>query len=86
MSNKPYIKYGRMGVKSYSVVGWTHNADVFCNECAEDMGVTNDKSADEMDESDGYPVFADDEWDYQPVCGSCHTEIPYVTVLSYEYN
>jgi hypothetical protein len=84
MSNKPYIKQGRMGIKSYSIVGWTYNADTYCNSCAEEMGITNDKNHDEMGENDGYPIFADSEWDTKPACGKCHGEIPYVTVLQYD--
>ena len=85
MSLKPYIKSGRMGIKSYSIVGWQYDAQRFCNSCAEDMGITNDKSREEMTDDDGYPIFADNEFDYQPHCAECSSEIPYVTVLDYEY-
>ena len=78
------IKYGKMGVKSYSVVGWTYNADVWCNACADEMGISNDKNREEMGPGDGSPVFADSEWDYQPHCAGCQGEIPYVTVIDYE--
>lgn len=84
MSNKPYIKSGRMGIKSYSIVGWQIDGQRYCNSCVEDMGITNDKAADEMGENDGYPIFADSEFDYQPHCADCEGEIPYVTVLDYE--
>jgi hypothetical protein len=84
MSMKPYIKSGRMGIKSFSIVGWTYEADTYCNSCAEEMGITNDKSREEMGEEDGFPIFADSEWDYQPHCGNCGDKIPYVTVLDYE--
>jgi hypothetical protein len=81
MSNKPYIKSGRMGIKSYSIVGWTYKADTYCNSCVEKMGITNNKSREEMTENDGYPIFADSEFDVQPHCGNCGAELPYVTVL-----
>jgi len=70
-----------MGVKSYSVVGWTYNADTWCNDCAEEMDITNNKSKDEMNKGDGYPIFADSEWQRQPYCAGCDREIPYVTIL-----
>jgi len=82
---KPYIKYGRMGVKSYSVVGWMYNHAYYCNSCAENMGITNNKPQSEMTENDGYPIFADSEVDYQPHCADCDREIPYVTVLDYDH-
>jgi len=72
-----------MGVKSYSVVGWAYEADVWCNECADEMDISNDKSSDEMAVDDGSPIFADSEWDYQPHCCRCQTKIPYVTVIDY---
>jgi hypothetical protein len=72
-----------VGVKSYKVVGWTHDADVWCNGCAEEMNITNDKPREEMGEEDGWPVFADSEWDYQPHCGGCGSKIPHVTVLDW---
>ena len=78
------IQYSRMGVKSYSVVGWTYEADVWCNECADEMGISNDKDSDEMGPDDGFPIFADSEWDYQPYCAGCGAKTPYVTVLEYD--
>lgn len=48
------------------------------------MGITNDKSREEMAENDGYPISADSEWDHKPHCENCKEEIPYVTVLDYE--
>jgi len=84
MSNKPYIKSGTMGIKSFSIIGWTYNADYWCNDCAEEKGITNDKSREEMGPNDGYPLFADSEFDYQPHCGNCGEELPYATVINYE--
>lgn len=84
MVTKPYIKSGTMGIKSYSTVGWIFNTDTYCNSCAKKMGITNDKSREEMAENDGYPISADSEWDHKPHCENCKEEIPYVTVLDYE--
>lgn len=84
MGIKPYIKSGSMGIKSYSVIGWQIDCERFCNDCAEEMGITNNKSREEMGEDDGYPLFADTEFDIQPYCADCGCELPYATVLDYE--
>lgn len=75
---KPLIQHSRVGVKSWSVVGWTYRADTWCTECLRDNG--NLEDADNED-TDGGPIFATDEFSLQPHCAGCEEEIPYVTVL-----
>lgn len=62
----------RYFVKSYQVVGWTIEGSVLCPNCVVD---------DMLDEDQTMPIFADSEWQGQPVCDVCHEPIEYVTVL-----
>lgn len=60
-------------MKSYDYYAVEYDSEIFCVECLPE-GV--DADSDEV-----YPIFADSEWDYAPMCCHCHTEHDYVTVL-----
>jgi hypothetical protein len=63
-------------MKAYDFDAVTFDADIYCVECLPD-GV--DEDSDEV-----YPIFADSEWDYVPVCCVCGMEHDYVSVLEQE--
>ena len=69
------------GVKPYKIVAWTNDGEIYCPACARERGLPNEKPTEELERTDGRPVFADSEWDTRPVCGDCSGAIPYVTVL-----
>lgn len=60
--------------KSYEIVGWSADADLWCNDCAHRAyGVSPDSAAVERD-SEGNevsPVFLD-QASSQDTCGQCH--------------
>lgn len=59
-------------MKSYDVVGWVLDGEAYCPA---------HKPADLPDEQ-AYPIFADSEWDYYPVCGECRERIEDVSLTS----
>jgi len=73
-----YVKSSNMGIKSYSVIGFTYNADYICTDCAENKGLSNGYN-DHSDEVT--PLFADSEFQHQPHCGNCGSELPYANVI-----
>lgn len=52
--------------RCYEVVGYTHDADVYCPECAAKIDAFHSES-----EEFG-PIFCDSEWDYDVHCSCCH--------------
>lgn len=58
-------------MKCYDVLGYTYDADIWCEDC---LPV-------DPEDDDTYPIFADSEWDYQPCCNACGMELEGVTVL-----
>lgn len=60
-------------MKSYDYEAVTYDCDIYCTGCLPD-GVS--------DESEGvFPIFADSEWDYIPVCCECGYEHDYVSII-----
>ena len=65
-------------MKSYTIVGWTYEAGIHCNNCAKerfavsrvsDSGVEligTDREGNSIS-----PIFADSEFDYIPHCEDC---------------
>jgi hypothetical protein len=52
----------------YEIVGYVEGeCDLVCPDCVNDAA-----NAD--------PVFAGSEWDYQPTCDTCHTELDVVVL------
>ena len=62
-------------MKAWDFDAVTYEADVYCIECLPE-GVSHHSD-------DCYPIFADSEWDYTPICCVCGCEHDYVTVLQY---
>jgi hypothetical protein len=73
MSNIPYVK-------SYEVVGYTADADVYCPSCARECYGSVDTGAVDREGNEVGVIQADSTWDYQPTCTVCRAEIEYVTV------
>jgi hypothetical protein len=61
-------------MNSYDFEACCYDGEVYCNECLPE-GVSTD---------DADPIFADQEWDYAPVCDHCGTVHDYVTILETE--
>ena len=61
------------------IVGFTYNADIFCNECAAKAGADLIAFTD-SEGNESRPVFASDEFDLQPHCSACNAEIEGATV------
>ena len=72
-------------IRGTDVVGYSYNADVWCEECAEkkfpvieqyghlaDLSETLDDDGDVV-----YAIFRDTECDHSPVCGGCGEYIAY---------
>jgi len=60
-------------MKSYDYYAVAYDASVYCVKCLPE-GVT-------VNSEDVYPVFADSEWDYYPVCDVCGTVHDYVNLI-----
>ena len=61
-------------MKAWDYLAVTYNAGVCCIDC---LPIELDV------ESDGvFPIFADSEWDYYPVCDACGTKHDYVNLTS----
>ena len=58
--------------RTYEITGYVKDGEVFCPECAEELGYI-----------DGYPVFLGDETDFVLYCDNCGSEIE-TTVLEGE--
>ena len=63
-------------MKSYDFNAMTYDADIYCTECLPE-GINEDST-------EVFPIFADSEWDYTPVCCVCGREHDYVSVLEGE--
>ena len=61
-------------MKSYDYYACVYDNQVYCTECLPD-GVN-------QFDDDVHPIFADQEWDYVPVCCKCKREHDYVVVLA----
>ncbi len=59
-------------MRAYDYEAVTYNGEVYCVECLPD-GVDDTQP-------DVYPIFADSEWEYVPVCDVCGFEHDYVGV------
>lgn len=55
------------GKYTYDVVGYTYDADIYCERCI----IFVDQSFVDRTKGKPYPIFADDEFDYQPMCSNC---------------
>jgi len=54
--------------KTYEIVGWTFNADIYCAGCGENLPTVD------RDGNEKHPVFLDDvDGLAGHVCGGCHT-------------
>lgn len=47
-------------MKSYDIVGYIEESDIYCPECAKDKST---------------PIFAGDEFECKQYCGNCYTEL-----------
>ena len=63
-------------MKSYDFYAVTYDGEIYCTSCLPDGVSVNDKEVS--------PIFADQEWDYIPVCCNCGMEHDYITLLTYE--
>lgn len=52
----------------------TYDGEVYCNECLPD-GVS-------IDDEEVFPVFADSEWDFYPVCSECFAVHDYIQLTT----
>jgi hypothetical protein len=60
-------------MKTYDFYAVVYSCDVYCTECVPDGA--------NIEDSEIYPIFADSEWDYAPVCCNCGESHDYVTIL-----
>jgi hypothetical protein len=71
--------------KTYEIVGWTYEADLHCNECAEERfgppervsGSGRELHGVDNEGNEIHPIFLDqlEEFETTPVCGDCFTPI-----------
>lgn len=61
--------------KSYDVVGYAADADIYCADC-----LPYDPEGEDSEGNPVTPIFADDEFDYQPCCSMCGAEIECVMI------
>jgi hypothetical protein len=61
-------------MKAWEVVGWTADADAWCNACAEDAYGEDSPTRLDSEGNPVNPVFASDEYGGY-VCGNCLTPI-----------
>lgn len=60
-------------MKAYDFYAVVYDSSVLCVECLPKNVNVHDESV--------YPIFANSEWDYYPVCEYCDREHDYVTLL-----
>lgn len=65
-------------MKTYDVVGYTADADVYCPLCASTIygdGISGENGIKDHEGNLVAPVFAEAEFDYPVSCGKCHVFI-----------
>jgi hypothetical protein len=62
-------------MKSYDYDAVTYDGVVYCTECLPE-GISSESE-------ECFPVFADSEWDYYPVCDACGQVHDYVSLTAY---
>lgn len=58
-------------MKSYDYEAVIYDGDIYCIGCLPDNIIADNV----------YPIFADSEWDYIPVCCECGYEHDYICIL-----
>jgi len=61
-------------MKSYDFEAVIYNGAVYCIDCCPV----------DVDSEDVMPIFADQEWEYIPICEVCGAEHDYVSLISCE--
>lgn len=69
-------------MKSWEVVAWAKDGEVYCPDCAQEFGLPESLAAQE--DSEWCPVFASDEWDHWPTCTGCLGTIYEVNMIGEE--
>lgn len=59
-------------MRAYDFEACIFNSEIYCEECLPNGVDINTPGV--------YPIFADDEWDYYPVCCECGTVHSYVSL------
>jgi hypothetical protein len=60
-------------MKSYDYDAVTWYSEVYCTDCLPEKV--------KIDDYDVFPIFADSEWDYAPVCCMCGHVHDYVNII-----
>ena len=60
---------------SYDVLGYTADADTYCEDCARKRYGGTDENALDSEGNELGAIFADSEWDRPVHCADCHAHL-----------